>query len=97
MKPAEAASSGVRRTKPCILYRDTALDGISSYPLRLIDFYGKSVDAKLDKDSVIREFRITAASGKIYDTKHYDFKSNSAIRGMLKDLRQTRYDENAWK
>ena len=97
MKPAETADSGVRRTRPCLLYRDTALDDISSYSLRLIDFYGKSVDAKLDEDSVIREFRITAASGKTYDTKHYNLKSNNAIRGMLKHLRQTRNDENAWK
>jgi len=36
-------------------------------------------DSELQKDSVIRNFRITAADGKTYDTKHYSFKSIIAV------------------
>lgn len=38
-----------------------------------INYHLKKVfaDSELDEDSVIRNFRITAADGKSYDTKHY--------------------------
>jgi hypothetical protein len=37
------------------------------------------VDSELQEESVIRNFRITAADGKSYNTKHYNL---SAIIGM---------------
>ncbi|MDL2263878.1 hypothetical protein LJC31_04410 [Synergistaceae bacterium OttesenSCG-928-I11] len=55
MKPAETAGSGVGRTRPCILYRDTALNGISSCPLRLIDTMGRA-DAELDEIQLFENF-----------------------------------------
>jgi hypothetical protein len=34
------------------------------------------VDNELQEDSVIRNFRITAADGKTYDTQHYNIAAN---------------------
>jgi hypothetical protein len=36
-------------------------------------------DAELTEDSVIRNFRITAADGKTYDTKHYALQAVIAV------------------
>jgi len=36
-------------------------------------------DSELEEDSVIRNFRITAADGKLYDTKHYNLKAIIAV------------------
>jgi len=36
-------------------------------------------DNELNENSVIRNFRITAADGKIYDTKHYNLKAIIAV------------------
>lgn len=36
-------------------------------------------DSELDEDSVIRNFRITAADGKQYNTKHYNLKAIIAV------------------
>ena len=36
-------------------------------------------DSELDENSVIRNFRITASDGKIYDTKHYNLKVIIAV------------------
>src|ERR1035437_1731166 len=37
------------------------------------------LEHELDEDSVIRNFRITAADGKGYDTKHYDLDAILAV------------------
>jgi hypothetical protein len=46
-----------------------------------INYHLKKVfsDNELQEDSVIRNFRITAADGKIYDTKHYNLKAIIAV------------------
>ena len=36
-------------------------------------------DGEIDKDSVIRKFRITATDGKAYDTMHYNLKAIIAV------------------
>jgi hypothetical protein len=46
-----------------------------------INYHLKKVfsDSELDEDSVIRNFRITAADGKNYDTKHYNLAAIIAV------------------
>ncbi|MDP2599627.1 MAG: virulence RhuM family protein [Deltaproteobacteria bacterium] len=46
-----------------------------------INYHLKKVfaDSELEEDSVIRNFRITAADGKIYDTKHYNLAAIISI------------------
>lgn len=46
-----------------------------------INYHLKKVfeDSKLEEDSVIRNFRITAADGKTYDTKHYNLSAIIAV------------------
>ena len=42
--------------------------------VRTINYHLKTIftDSELEEDAVIRSFRITAADGKTYDTKHYN-------------------------
>jgi hypothetical protein len=46
-----------------------------------INYHLKKIfaDSELDEDSVIRNFLITAADGKTYDTKHYNLKAIIAV------------------
>jgi len=46
-----------------------------------INYHLKKVfsDSELQEDSVIREFRITAADGKSYNTKHYNLSAIIAV------------------
>ena len=46
-----------------------------------INYHLKKVfdDSELEEDSVIRNFRITAADGKTYDTKHYNLSAIIAV------------------
>jgi len=46
-----------------------------------INYHLKKVfeDSELEADSVIRSFRITAADGKTYDTKHYNLSAIIAV------------------
>ena len=46
-----------------------------------INYHLKKVfaDSELEEDSVIRNFRITAADGKNYDTKHYSLAATIAV------------------
>jgi len=49
--------------------------------VRTINYHLKKVfaDSELDEDSVILNFRITAADGKTYDTKHYNLSAIIAV------------------
>jgi hypothetical protein len=49
--------------------------------VRTINYHVKKVfdDSELQEDSVIRNFRITAADGKTYDTKHYALQMIIAV------------------
>ncbi len=49
--------------------------------VRTINYHLKKVfeDNELQQDSVIRKFRITAADGKGYDTKHYNLAAIIAV------------------
>jgi len=46
-----------------------------------VNYHLKKVfsDSELDETSVLRNFRITAADGKTYDTKHYNLKAIIAV------------------
>jgi hypothetical protein len=46
-----------------------------------INYHLKKIisDSELEEDSVIRNFRITAKDGKIYDTKHYNLSAIIAV------------------
>ena len=46
-----------------------------------INYHLKKVfeDSEVEEDSVIRNFRITAADGKTYDTKHYNLSAIIAV------------------
>jgi hypothetical protein len=49
--------------------------------VRTINYHLKRIfgDSELQEDSVIRKFRITAADGKSYDTKHYNLAAIIAV------------------
>ena len=49
--------------------------------VRTVNYHLKKVfsDSELQEDSVIRNFRITAADGKNYDTKHYNLSAIIAV------------------
>jgi len=49
--------------------------------VRTINYHLKKVftDSELEEDAVIRSFRITAADGKTYDTKHYNLSAIIAV------------------
>ncbi len=46
---------------------------------------------ELDKDSVIRNFRITAADGKTYNTKHYSLEAIIAVGYRVNSERGTQF------
>jgi hypothetical protein len=54
---------------------------------RTVNYHLQKVfeDNELEPDSVIRNFRITAADGKTYDTKHYNLKA--IIAKIQRDVR----------
>jgi hypothetical protein len=54
-------------------------------------------DCELDEDSVIRKFRITAADGKTYDTKHYNLKAIIAVGYQVKSVRGTQLQDRPFK
>lgn len=49
--------------------------------VRTINYHLKTIfsDSELEEDAVIRNFRITAADGKNYDTKHYNLSAIIAV------------------
>lgn len=46
---------------------------------------------ELEEDSVIRNFRITAADGKVYDTKHYSLDAIISVGYRVNSLRGTQF------
>ena len=48
-------------------------------------------EAELRPDSVIRNFRITAADGKLYDTQHYSLDVIISVGYRVKSLRGTQF------
>ncbi|MGD9973299.1 MAG: hypothetical protein AB7S77_09585 [Desulfatirhabdiaceae bacterium] len=59
-----------------------------------INYHLKKVfsDSELQENSVIRNFRITAADGKIYNTKHYKLFESDFDR-MLKQIKAVQKPE----
>jgi hypothetical protein len=49
--------------------------------VRTINYHLKTIftDSELEEDAVIQSFRITAADGKTYDTKHYNLPAIIAV------------------
>ena len=49
--------------------------------VRTINYHLKTIfkDSELEQDAVIQDFRITAADGKAYDTKHYNLSAIIAV------------------
>lgn len=54
-------------------------------------------DAELDEDSVIRNFRITATDGKVYNTKHYNLDAIIAVGYRVNSKRATAFRQWATK
>lgn len=48
-------------------------------------------DREIDEDSVIRNFRITAADGKTYDTKHYNLSAIIAAGNKVNSTRAVQF------
>jgi len=58
-----------------------------------INYHIKKVfaDREIDEDSVIRNFRITAADGKAYDTKHYNLAAIIAVGNKVNSPRAVQF------
>lgn len=58
-----------------------------------INYHLKKVfaDSELEEDSVIRNFRITAADGKSYDTKHYKLAATIAVGHKVNSERAVQF------
>jgi len=58
-----------------------------------INYHLKKVfsDKEIDEDSVIRNFRITAADGKFYDTKHYNLAAIIAVGNKVNSTRAVQF------
>ena len=60
---------------------------------RTVNYHLKKIfqDRELTEDSVIRNFRITAADGKTYDTKHYNLSAIIAVGYKVNSERAVRF------
>ena len=61
--------------------------------VRTINEHIKNIfsEQELDEDSVIRNFRITAADGKSYDTQHYNLEAVISVGYRVKSPRGTQF------
>ena len=61
--------------------------------VRTINYHLKTIftDSELEEDAVIRSFRITAADGKTYDTKHYNLSAIIAVGYKVKSERAVQF------
>lgn len=64
---------------------DVTLSTINGHLTRLKE------DGELDPDSVIRKFRITAADGKTYNTKHYNLQAIIAVGLKVENPRAVQF------
>lgn len=64
---------------------DVTLSTINGHLTRLKE------DGELDPDSVIRKFRITAADGKTYNTKHYNLQAIIAVGFKVENPRAVQF------
>ena len=57
------------------------MDVLYDVETHTVNYHLKKVfsDSELEEDSVIRNFRITAADGKNYNTKHYNISAIIAV------------------
>ena len=64
-----------------------------------INYHLKKVftDSELEEDSVIRNFRITAADGKNYNTRHYNLSAIIAVGYKVNSGRAVQFHKWAWK
>lgn len=61
--------------------------------VRTINEHIKNIfsEGELDTNSVVRNFRITAADGKIYDTQHYSLDAIISVGYRVKSVRGTQF------
>ncbi len=61
--------------------------------VRTINYHLKKIfeDGELQEDSVIQDFRITAADGKNYNTKHYNLQAIIAVGFKVNNDRAVRF------
>lgn len=61
--------------------------------VRTVNYHLKKVfqDGELQEDAVIRNFRITAADGKSYNTKHYNLQAIIAVGFKVNNQRAVRF------
>jgi hypothetical protein len=61
--------------------------------VRTVNYHLKKVfaDKELDENSVIRNFRITAADGKNYNTQHYSLAGSIAVGYKLNSKRAVQF------
>lgn len=61
--------------------------------VRTINYHLKKVfgDSELVEDSVIRNFRITAANGKQYNTRHYNLAAIIAVGYKVNSEREVQF------
>ncbi len=57
------------------------MEQLHDVDVRTVNYHLKTVfaDSELEEDAVIQSFRITAADGKTYDTKHYNLSAIIAV------------------
>ncbi len=63
-----------------------------------VNYHLKKVfaDHELVEDSVIRNFRITAADGKTYDTQHYNLSAIIAVGYKVNSERAVQFGERGY-
>lgn len=61
--------------------------------VRTINYHLKKCfsDSELQEDSVIRDFRITATDGKVYNTKHYNLTATIAVSYKVNSERAVQF------
>jgi hypothetical protein len=76
-----------------IEWRLPVIAGLFQKDVRTVNEHIQNIfeEGELSPNSVIRNFRITAADGKTYDTQHYNLDVISAVGYRLKSHRGTQF------